>query len=153
MNNVTSNISIGGAVVLFTIAFLPVVAAAAPAPNAFLGGGNALTRATSGESQGLTNATSTSNLLEHLTFASSRGGRAEEVPPPNANTDSGDEGETTPPENANENAAGGNGGGQSGNGGNGGSSAGGGLVRAGSVVTNSKAVNVINTNIVRISSR
>lgn len=136
-------------------ALIPMSVRAAPSPNAFLGGGNALSRATSGESQGLTHATSTSGLIDHLTFASTRGGRSEEVPPQNENTNDGEDAEDSSlPDNANQhaedNANGGSGGG---NGGNGGAAAEGGLVRAGSVVTHSTAVNVINTNIVRISNR
>lgn len=150
--------------VLFTFACVAIVPAsthAAPAPNAFLGGGNALMRATSGQSQGLTHATSTSDLLSHLTLASTRGGRGTEVPPENSNeggnaegTEEGEQGTQSLPEEANENGTNHeNGGAQGGEGGNGDNSSPGGLVRAGSVVSNSNAVNVINTNIVRISTR
>lgn len=46
--------------------------------------------------------------------------------------------------------AGNNGGATTGNGGNGGNSSPGGLVRAGSVVSNATAINMLNVNIVRI---
>lgn len=145
---------------LFTfvcIAIMPASTYAAPAPNAFLGGGNALSRANSGESQGLTHATSTSDLLSHLTFASTRGGRSEEVPPPKEDSDGEGSEEATQsspsPANTSNGHSNANGNASGGNGGNGGGAEAGGLVRAGSVVSNSNAVNVINTNIVRISTR
>lgn len=130
--------------------------------NAALGGGNALARAMAGQSQGLEHASSTSGLLDRLTFASTRGGRPDEVPPPQSNA-GGNNATTTP-----QGSGGGeeessdaqdvgsgnnNGGATSGNGGNGGNAALGGLVRAGSVVSNATALNVLNTNIVRISNR
>ena len=136
----------------FLMSFGPAKAHAAAAPNASLGGGNALSRATSGESQGLTHANSSSNLLEHLTLASTRGGRSTETPP--QEDGNGDVTESSLPNTANSNAAdNANGGAQGGNGGSGGTSANGGLIRAGSVVSNSTAVNAINTNIIRISLR
>lgn len=145
----------------------PQSAAAAVSPNAFLGGGNALSRATSGQSQGLTHASSTSDLLARLTFASTRGGpgttssqssdgygagKPEETPPANSNptpnsASSNPEGELAA---HGAGGAGNNGGASSGNGGNGGNAGPGGLVRSGSVVSNATAVNVLNVNIVRI---
>ena len=56
------------------------------------------------------------------------------------------------PQNENENS-GNNGGSSAGNGGNGGNSSPGGLVKAGNVVSNSTALNAINTVILRISLR
>ena len=131
-----------------------------------------LARALSGQSQGLAHASSTSNLLSHLTFASTRGGRPLEVPPAHSNAggnasdeahnDDGagngterNEGNSpttsSPPENANENGVdNANGGASSGGGGNGGAAAAGGLVRAGSVVSNANALNMLNTVILRI---
>lgn len=147
-----------GIAIAGAFAVLPTILFAAASPNAFLGGGNALSRANSGESRGLTNASPSSNLMDHLTFASTHGGRGEEVPPPKEDSDDGEGseseedaensslGKVTSNGNSNGNASGGNGG-------NGGNSSPGGLVRAGSVVSNSNAVNVINTNIVRISTR
>ena len=134
------------------IILIPASTHAAAAPNAFLGGGNALSRGTSGESQGLTNANSSSDILTRLTFASTKGGRPAETPP--AQDDEEDTTAASLPENANENAQNNaNGNAQGGNGGNGGTSAPGGLIRAGSTVSNSTAVNAINTNIVRINLR
>lgn len=158
----TISLTAGIGAILFALllAFVPGSASAAPAANAFLGGGNALARAISGQSQGLAHATSTSDLLAHLTFASTRGGRPTEVPPTASTTEAttatsqGDEGSTESDGSSNGQTAGGsNGGASGGNGGNGGNAAPGGLVRAGSVVSNANAVNVINTNIVRIGSR
>ncbi len=165
MTNMTSIGVVGAIIVLAMVfTFAPASASAAPAGNAFLGGGNALARATSGESQGLAHASSTSNLLSHLTFASTRGGRPAEVPPTASTTEAtsqGNEGSTEEnmgalslPENENQSASGhANGGARSGNGGSGGDSGAGGVVRAGSVVSNAQAVNVLNTVIVRISVR
>ena len=140
--------------------------ASAAAASASLGGGNALSRALAGESQGLAHASLSSDLLSHLISASTRGGRGDEVPPANSNagsnneeTDNDDTGEenngtTSLPENANENGVShANGGAVTGEGGNGGNSGEGGLVKAGSVVSSAFAVNVINVNIVRISTR
>lgn len=152
---------------------LAPVGAHAAAANASLGGGNALARATTGQSQGLTHASSTSDLLAHLTFASTRGGKPTEVPPANSNaggnggeesgseegsTEGSQDGNTSDPsaqDNASGNASGNqnNGGASSGNGGNGGDGAPGGLVVAGGVVSNAHAVNVLNVNLVRISAR
>jgi len=56
------------------------------------------------------------------------------------------------PQNENENS-GSNGGSSAGNGGNGGNASPGGLVKAGGVVSNSTAINAINTVILRISLR
>lgn len=169
------------ALLLFGLA--PQGASAAVSPNAFLGGGNALSRATLGQSQGLTNANPASDLLARLTFAGTHGGRAEEVPPENggqsnsggnsANGETGTDGDAgaqdviAPSPSGNENGnnpignsassnGASNGGataGNGGDGGDGGSASPGGLVRAGNVVSNATAVNMINVNIVRISLR
>lgn len=180
-------------VLLFGLA--PQSASAAASTNATLGGSNALSRATSGQSQGLVRANTTSDLFTHLTFASTRGGRSAETPPANEQSDTGGTTSTDQsdgPSGENGDAAGvsagggnasnggasagnggngGDGGASSGNGGpgttssqgsdgygagdggNGGSASTGGLVKAGSVVSNSTAINMINLNIVRIISR
>lgn len=82
-------------VVAAFLALAPVGAAYAiaggPSDHAFLGGGNALSRALSGESKGLSNADSTSDLLAHLTFASSHGGRAQDPGQDNATSTQGDD--------------------------------------------------------------
>ena len=125
----------------------------ARAANALLGGGNALARATTGQSQGLANANPASNLLSRLTFASTRGGTSEEVPPTGSTSTTPEttQSETVPTVHS---SGGGNsnnnGGAQGGDGGSGGNAAPGGLVRAGDVVSNATAVNAINTTIVRI---
>lgn len=124
-----------------------------------LGGGNALLRATSG----LSHASSTSNIFSHLTFASLRGGRPDATPPANDNSNTGGGTSTEQSDGGNgadgssAGGAGGNGGnnggataGDGGNGGNGGGASPGGLVRAGSVVSNSNALNMLNTTIIRI---
>ena len=136
------------ALAMFIVGLLllaPTGTRAAVSPNASLGGGNALTRATEGRSQGLTSANTTSGLLEHLTSASTRGGRPVETPP--QNEEGGGTGSTNANENAGDNS---NGGASGGSGGGGGSAAPGGSVRAGSSVSNATAVNVINTVIVRV---
>ena len=140
------------------------------APAAQAGGGNALTRVNSGGSQGLTRASPTSGLLGHLTFASTRGGRLEETPPANENSNTGGststdqsdgaDGSTGSPQASSNGApAGGangnssNGGATAGNGGNGGDGGGaspGGWVRAGGAGSNSNSVNMINVTIIKI---
>lgn len=151
--SLTAGISVAFFVAL--LALLPVRTHAV-SPHAFLGGGNALARATSGESQGLAHASSTSDLLSHLTFASTRGGREAEVPPTasttaTTSTPQSDENGADSNESLNGQAgSGSNGGARGGNGGNGGGGSTGGVVRAGSVVSNANAVNVLNTIIVRI---
>lgn len=150
--------------VLVVLALVPARASAA-VTNASLGGGNALARATAGQSQGLTHANTASNLLARLTFASTRGGKPDEVPPQGGESNTGGtEAEGT---NGSEGAGGAsnqnqgegsgtNGGASAGNGGNGGDGGNaslGGLVRAGNVVSNANALNMLNVNIVRISSR
>ncbi len=109
-----------------------------------LGGGNALLRATGG----LAHANLASDILARLTFASTNGGQPDPIP------SDGDNGADA----TSAGGAGGNGGnnggataGNGGNGGDGGNAAAGGLVRAGNVVSNSTALNVINATIVRIS--
>lgn len=161
---------------LFIFFFVPSRAHADEA-TARLGGGNALARAIAGQSQGIAHANPASDLLAHLTFASTRGGRPDEVPPANGNQGNNDGAETggntaaggegvqgsnpsTPStgsgQASSEQAGSGssnNGGASSGNGGDGGSASPGGLVRAGNVVSNATALNMLNVNIVRISSR
>ncbi len=165
--------------VLASVLFLAPATASAASTNASLGGGSALARVMAGQSQGLTHTTSTSDLLDHLTFASTRGGRPTEVPPAGSN-EGGDGGSETENEEGSmdggtdgaqgdntdnssvQNTADGNGsaddsqnnngGAQGGNGGNGGNAASGGLVRAGSVVSKATVVNMLNVTIVRISS-
>ncbi|PIR83987.1 hypothetical protein COU18_01095 [Candidatus Kaiserbacteria bacterium CG10_big_fil_rev_8_21_14_0_10_51_14] len=172
-NSINSTVTGGVAAIATLLIFIPGISAAAVSPNAFLGGGNALARALAGESQGLVHASSTSGLLAHLTFASTRGGRPEETPPADVNENSDTGGNTSTDQSdgpAGQNgapaeAAGGNpstgsgqanGGASAGNGGNGGDGGGaapGGLVRAGSVISNANALNMINVSIIRISTR
>lgn len=156
-------------VALFVFLIVPRHVSAAEA-TALLGGGNALAHATTG----VQHANPRSSIMEHLLFASTRGGKPDLVPPSASSTEatSDDQGndEDSSGDSANSNSAGGpstgstgspqagsgsssNGGASGGNGGNGGSAAPGGLVRAGSVVSNATAVNVLNTIIVRIGSR
>lgn len=159
----------GGIMMLafFALFIFSVPSAHAAEENARLGGGNALLRATSG----ISHANPVSDILSRLTFASTRGGMPEEVPPPsqgsggesasNTGGNVGGGGEGSPgdsaPESVNTNGGGeggNNGGASSGNGGdggNGGNASPGGLVRAGDVVTNATALNAINVNILRIS--
>jgi hypothetical protein len=134
--------------------------------SASLGGGNALTRALAGRSLGLTNATSSSSILVRLEFASGNGGQPDPLPSEeNANDNSNTGGNASTEQSDGENGAdassaggaggagGNNGGTTAGNGGNGGNGGGadtGGLVRAGNVVSNSTAVNMLNTIILRI---
>src|SRR3989338_463214 len=131
---------------------VPQSASAAVSPRAFLGGGNALSRATGGQSQGLTNAHPTSNLLANLTLAAGRSGRGDTTPPPTPSPQEDDEqapsAQAVLPAAAG--GAGNNGGTVSGNGGNGGIGATGGFVSAGNVVSSANAVNVLNTVIIRI---
>ncbi|MBI5470134.1 hypothetical protein HY968_02315 [Candidatus Kaiserbacteria bacterium] len=150
-----------GTTVLLTLSPL----AASAESNAALGGGNALARALGGQSQGIVHANLASDLLAHLTLASTRGGRPDDTPPSHSNAGGNDGNTNEPSQNnpnaipvnpngdGNENGNDNNGGPSSGNGGNGGNASPGGLVRAGSVVTNATALNVINANIVRISLR
>ena len=167
VENISMNIQVthvsmaAGCTALLAVVILLLApgSAYAIADNACLGGENALSRALSSESQGLAHASTTSSILERLTFASTHGGRAEEVPPANDAGDSGEEGTgegealAVPPENANENSDNANGGASGGNGGSGGLSGPGGLVRAGDSVSSTNSVNVINTVILRIGSR
>src|SRR3989344_8379716 len=103
--------------------------ASALSVNAFLGSSNALSRATSGQSQGLTNAHPTSNLLANLTLAAGRSGRGDTTPPPTPSPQEDDEqapsAQAVLPAAAG--GAGNNGGTVSGNGGNGGIGATGGV--------------------------
>lgn len=148
--------SIGAALLLL----LSVLLLALPTPthaagNQELGGGNALLHAV----RGIAHATSTSQLMTHLLFASTHGGKPTEVPPPGS-TAEGTDGTPAPQanglgeeENGNAEDVGsgnGNGGASAGNGGNGGNGGVGGLVRAGSVVSNAHALNILNTTIVRV---
>ena len=125
------------------------------------GGGNALMRAESGESQGASHAHPISGLFSRLAFAGGHGGREEDGgTDPNRSEDvtqdsedgedyttnttaSGDGEESS--ENSNE-----SGGADGGDGGSGGA---GGLIRAGNVVSNSFAVTAINQTLIRISGR
>jgi len=131
--------------------------------HASLGGGNALMRATSGQSQGLSRANPISNLSIHLTAASTRGGQPEETPPANQNSNTGNttSSEQSDGENgADATSAGGAGGpggnnggtiaGDGGNGGDGGGASPGGWVRAGGATSNGNSVNMINVVIIKI---
>jgi len=160
----SSAISLGLA---FVSAMLLVpMATSADTATARLGGGNALARVSIGQSQGTVHASPSSNLLSHLTFASLRGGQPEETPPANDNSNTG--GSTSSEQSDGENGAdatsaggdggngGNNGGTTAGNGGNGGDGGGadpGGLVRAGNVVSNANALNMLNVNVIRITTR
>ena len=168
----SSAISLGLA---FVSAMLLVpMATSADTATARLGGGNALARVSIGQSQGTVHASPSSNLLSHPTFASLRGGQPEETPPANDNSNTG--GSTSSEQSDGENGAdatsaggdGGNGGnpstnsgqanggataGNGGDGGNGGEADPGGLVRAGSVVSNANGVNMLNINVIRITTR
>jgi len=174
--SLTSLVSFG---IMALGAMLIVPAAAfADTATARLGGGNALMRVSIGQSQGITHSNSASNLFSNLTFASMRGGMPEETPPEQdsstgggtstdqSNGSAGANGAPADTGNGNNGGAsagnggdGGDGGssptnsGQEGAGGNGGDAGPGGLVRAGNAVSNSTAINAINTSIVRISLR
>lgn len=149
---------------LGAVLLIAPVATSADATTARLGGGNALLRATTGQSQGLARSNPASDIFAHLTFAGTRGGQPETTPNENSNTGGGTSSEQSDGENGADSTsaggAGGNGGnnggataGNGGSGGNGGNAAPAGLVRAGDSVSNSTALNVININIIRISSR
>ena len=155
-----------GGLLLASMFFLIPFSAHASEETARLGGGNALSRAMNGQSQGILNSNLASDLLSHLTLASARGGRPEETPPENANSNSGGNSSVDQHDGASgqdgdgAGAAAGNGAnnggataGNGGDGGDGGNSSPGGLVRAGNVVSNATALNMINVNIVRISLR
>jgi len=154
-----------GGLLLASMFFLIPFSAHASEETARLGGGNALSRAVNGQSQGTLNSNLASDLLSHLTLASARGGRPEETPPENANSNSGgnssgDQHDGASGQDGGAGAAAGNdannGGataGNGGDGGDGGNSSPGGLVRAGNVVSNATTLNMINVNIVRISLR
>lgn len=163
--------------------FLAPLITRAAETSSRLGGGNALARATAGQSQSLSQTNPASNLLIRLTFASFHGGGPDEVPPAPQGGDgesgaaSGTGGSTAtggsgvdgttgePPVQSNTSGNGGNpstssgqvnGGAQAGAGGDGGaggSASPGGLVRSGDVVSNATAINAINVTIIRISSR
>ena len=143
--------------VFLVFLILPRYASATEA-TALLGGGNALVHATTG----IQHANPRSLITEHLLFASTRGGKGEVIPPIASSTqstaddqqgdDAGPSGNSGDTNNQDENGQGENGGASGGNGGNGGSAAEGGLVRAGSIVSNANAVNVLNTVLVRIRS-
>ena len=132
--------------------------ASATEATALLGGGNALVHATTG----IQHANPRSSITEHLLFASTRGGKPEVIPPSASSTqataddqqgdDGGPSGDSGDSNNQDENSQGENGGASGGNGGNGGNAAEGGLVRAGSVVSNANALNVLNTVLIRIRS-
>ena len=108
------------------------------------GGGNALARAT----VGIEHSNTASNLSARLLFASTHGGKPDEVPPPQDES-----GALSLPESANENGVdNANGGATTGSGGNGGNAAPGGLIRAGSAVSSAHAVNMLNVVLVRIGS-
>lgn len=110
-----------------------------------IGGGNALLRATTG----IANTNSASDLFANLSFASTHGGRRDETPPTNngeGDSEDNKENNSTSDQGAQSNPTDND----SGNGGNGGSGAVGGLVRAGNVISNSTALNMINVTIVRI---
>ena len=154
-----------GGLLLASMFFLIPFSVHASEETARLGGGNALSRAVNGQSQGTLNSNLASDLLSHLTLASARGGRPEETPPENANSNSGgnssgDQHDGASGQDGGAGAAAGNdannGGataGNGGDGGDGGNSSPGGLVRAGNVVSNATTLNMINVNIVRISLR
>ena len=134
------------AFVLGCAALLAMPAYSAADTTSRLGGGNALLRA----STGITNTNIASDILSRLTFASIQGGQPEDVPPANEGEE---QSGTEPNESANQNATPGNGtnggvfGASGGNGGDGGPS---GLTRSGNVISNSTAINAINTTIIRI---
>src|SRR3989344_744196 len=108
------------------------------------GGGNALARAT----VGIEHSNTASNLSARLLFASTHGGKPDEVPPPQDES-----GALSLPESANENGVdNANGGATTGSGGDGGHAAPGGLIRAGSAVSSAHAVNMLNVVLVRIGS-
>ena len=154
-----------GGLLLASMFFLIPFSVHASEETARLGGGNALSRAVNGQSQGTLNSNLASDLLSHLTLASARGGRPEETPPENANSNSGgnssgDQHDGASGQDGGAGAAAGNdannGGATAGNGGDGGAggnSSPGGLVRAGHVESNATTLNMINVNIVRISLR
>ena len=173
----TKTLPIASIVASATLIALALLASAAYADEstARLGGGNAGFRGGVGAS----NANLASDILARFSFAATRGGQPEDVLPLGGNNgEGGEEGESLGiqslplPENANENASDhANGGASAGNGGpgttssqgsdgygagyggNGGSAGIGGLVQAGDVVSNSTAVNMLNTIILRISIR
>ena len=106
-----------------------------------LGGGNALLRATTG----ITNANIASNILSRLQFAGLQGGQSDGENGADATSAGG---------------AGGNGGnnggvvaGNGGNGGDGGGAMPGGWGRAGNSVSNANGVNMLNINVIRITTR
>lgn len=171
-----SSLAALGIMTLGAMLLVPALAFADTA-TARLGGGNALMRVSIGQSQGISHSNSASNLFDNLTFASMRGGQPDPIP---ANENSSSGGNTSTDQSngsAGANGApadtgnGNNGGASAGNGGdggdggssptnsgqgaggNGGDAGPGGLVRAGSTVSNSTAINAINTSIVRISLR
>ncbi len=156
-NRISSSVQIGiratflcallGASLLFA---LPL-SARADEVTARRGGGNALFNGATG----IAHATSNSDILTHLTLASTRGGKPEEVPPAvsASNPPSNESDDTSTPDVTSEGADHQNGGASGGNGGSGGNSGVGGLVVAGGAVSNATALNVLNMNIVRISKR
>ena len=110
---------------------------------------------------GIEHANPTAGLMERLQSVSFRGGK-DNVGAVTPLEDTGDEdgaGDDGPetlslPENANENGVNNsNGGASAGNGGAGGDGAPGGLVVAGDVVSNARAVSVLNATLVRVSVR
>lgn len=164
----------GAVVAMMLIGFaaftLAPVSANAASGSASLGGGNALSRAEAGRSQGLTNANIASSILERLQFASTHGGQPDTTPPNEPNEDANQNASTggntsqdqsngaNGPQGANAPQGGeegaNNGGAQAGNGGNGGDggdASPGGLVRAGNAVTSANAVNVLNALIIRFN--
>ena len=164
----TSLLSVSLLAALLLLGLAPQGAGAAVSQSASLGGGNSLLRA----GTGATNANFASSILSRLSFASTRGGQSANVPPEDSeDSNSGEQsagGETGTNGDAGAqdvgspspaSGGGNNGGAQAGNGGNGadggagGSASTGGLVRAGDVVSNANAVNMINVNIIRITTR
>jgi len=170
MKNITRTcaylaVALPAGVLLFGfILFLLPMSIEAGETTSRLGGGNSLLRATTG----ISHTSNASNLFDRLGFASTNGGRPEETPPSQSQSNSG--GDTSTDQQNGQNgqngaSAGGgtgdggddnNGGATAGNGGDGGDGGGasnGGLVRAGGVVSNATALNMINVNIIRISTR